>query len=478
MIARLLLLTALPSALLGGAAPRPAPRAPVAPATAPVTRVDLRLVRVAGGSGTLLVSNAIPLVPGALRGADRALVRVLVGGEEQAAYVEPLVSTHPDGSLRSVLVQFRAAVPVSGRTGVALELGARATVPRLARQPVLGRPAAAALPASADYLVRTLLVGPTLTVREAARLSPEIRRHDERFVTFANKHWERDGADWEQGNYYDRAYIYYAAWVRTGDPEYWRRGTAMAVDYRRNYLEKNDYNASAHWAMLDGVAAHYELTGDEASRTAVGRVADVLSAPYYLEGLGKTNAEMENRMQARVLHSFVVARALAAPTALSPAWAPRARDALTKILKTQAKDGAYRLTGPINQCGYNKPFMVGLLNQALIQYHDRFEPDPRILPAVRKSLDYMWARDWRPRERAFVYLDGPCGGSGVGVSPDLNNLLISGYAWYAQKSGNDVYRRRADAIFAGADGTYLDGSKQFNQQYSTAHNYIGYRAAR
>jgi hypothetical protein len=478
MIARLSLLAMLATG--AGATPvARVPRESAAPVRA--TRVDLRLVRVAGRSGTLLVSNGIPLAPGTLRSADRALVRVLVDGREQPAYVEPLRGTHPDGSVRSVLVQFRAAVPSGDRAAAVLDVGTRSAVPRLARSATLGKPAAVALPASADYLVSTLAVGPTLTVRDAARLTPAIRKHDESFSTFADRHWKQDGAGWEGGNYYDRAMIYYVAWARTANPEYWRRGTEMALDYRRNYLEKNNFAATPHWSMLDGVALHYELTGDEASRTAVGRVAQTFTAPYYMNNLQDTRAEMENRMQARVLLGFVIANSIAAPRGDARPWDALAREALTKILASQSPDGAYRFKrgANIGQCGYNKPFMVGILNDAMIRYHTRFEPDRRILPAVKKSLDYMWTKDWRPRERSFVYLDGPCEGSTVGVSPDLNNLLITGYAWYGKQSGDASYLRRADEIFAGAVATtWLDGSKQFNQQYTAAHNYIGYRASR
>jgi hypothetical protein len=482
MIARIVQSAALLLATLGRPAVAAAP-SNLAPPPAPAARairVELQLVRLAPGAGSVLVSSGIPLAPGALRVADVPLVRVLVDGAERAAYVEPLRGRHPDGSVQSVLVQFRA--PVAGPSAEAtLEIGTRAGVARLARAGGdLGRPAAVALPVSADYLVATLIVGETLTVREAARRSAVIRRHDETFARFADRHWARDGANWEKGNYYDRAAIYYAAWARTGKAEYWRRGTEMALDYRRNYLEASEYKASAHWAMLDGMVLHYLLTGDEASRTAVGRVADQMAVPYYMSNLQSTTAEMENRMQARVLLSFVLADAVDAPSREGHQWEALARQALPKILASQSPDGAYRFKYPgVNQCGHNKPFMAGLLNDALIRYHARVEADRRILPAVRKSLDYMWRNNWRARDRAFVYLDGPCGRDRVGVAPDLNNLLVTGYAWYARESGDDEYRRRADEIFAAAAaGSWLDGAKQFNQQYSATHNYIGYRAPR
>jgi hypothetical protein len=328
-----------------------------------------------------------------------------------------------------------------------------------------------------------MLVGPTRTVSEASRATPAIRKFDADFADAADRHWRENGPKWEE-NYYDRALVYYAAWVRTANPEYWRRGTLMAAAYRRDYLEANKYGATPHWAQLDGVALHYLLTGDEASRRAVGEVAQRFAFPYYMDNLQDPTAEMENRMQARVLTSFVLANGLDAPVSDTygthgRSWATLARAALTKILASQASDGAYRFTRANNQCGYNKPFMVGILNDALIRYYARFERDPRIPPAVRRSLDYMWAKNWLPRERAFVYIEGQCHGDGPGAVADLNNLMVNGFAWYAHQSGNAVYRERADRIFEGAVAAgSLAGSKQFNQQYTNAYNYLGYRATR
>jgi hypothetical protein len=331
--------------------------------------------------------------------------------------------------------------------------------------------------------VSTLLVGPTVTVRRAAGLTPAIRRWDEEFTRLADQHWEAEGAEWSTGNYYDRALIYYAQWVRSANPEYWRRANLMALDYRRRYLEANNYGSSAHWSMLDGVALHYLVSGDEASRVAVGRVGDTMAAAFYVNNLSNLAAEMDNRIQARVLLAFVLSNQLRAPSRDGHDWAVRARAALTKIVASQGGDGGYHFTHPNGeQCGHTQPFMVGLLNDALIRYDALFEADPRIQPTIRKSLDYLWANAWDPAGRSFVYLDGPCPAGARYTrkgSPDLNNLILTGYAWYAQQSGNDVYQRRADQIFEGAvGGSWLSGSKQFNQQYTSSYRYLGYRTLR
>ncbi len=300
-------------------------------------------------------------------------------------------------------------------------------------------------------------------------------RYEQDFRSFADSHWNQAGADWAAGNYYDRAKIYYVWWARTGNSIYRDRANAMAVNYRTNYVEANNYGVSAHWSQIEGLALHYLLTGDEASRTAVGRMADGFAYPYYMNNLQNTSAEMENRMQARVLISFVMANKINAPRGSYPTgtWPGFARDALNKILASQSPDGAYRFSG---QCGYNKPFMVGLLNDALIQYYRLFEADPRILPAVKKSLDYMWANDWDAGAQAFVYLGGPCGSDGRNPSPDLNNLISSGFGWVYRQTGDATYRTRGDAVFAsGVNGAWLYGSKQFNEEYTLSYKYPAYR---
>jgi hypothetical protein len=275
-------------------------------------------------------------------------------------------------------------------------------------------------------------------------------RYEQDFRTWSENHWAVDGAQWDKANYYDRAMIYYVWWARTGNPTYLERGHALVLNYRKNYLEANNYGSTPHWAMLDGLALHYLLTGDEASRTAIGRVADSFSYPYYMNNLQDPTAEMENRMQARVLMSFVLAGYIKAPSQLGNDWGVRAREALTKILASQAPDGAYRFTRTNNQCGYNKPFMVGILNDAMVRYYTLFDRDTRILPSVKRAVDYMWANDWVPSANAFVYLGGNCSSYGDRTpAADLNNLIATGFGFVYQQTGDATYRTRGDAVFAG-----------------------------
>jgi hypothetical protein len=432
--------------------------------------------RLTAGCGAVLVSSGIPLAPGALTEQRVSQLRLFVGGTEQQLFVEPMRSTHPDGSLRAVLVQF--TYPLTFGTPVAAQLiigqsRGKADVPRPSAPRTT--PAAIVLPTDPDYLVSTQLVGPTITVRSGSQLSDPFQKYEADFEKHANNHWNQTGATWTE-NYYDRALIYYAWWVRSANVEYWKRATAVALSYRTGYLEPKNYRIPAHWAQIEGLELHYLLTGDEKSRYAVGRIGDEFNTPYYMENLGKLDGVMENRIQARTLVALLTAWKLNAPSQKASAWATVLPQALDDILSSQDDRGAYRFIRQDNQCGHNKPFMVGLLNDALIKYYTEFRADPRIPVAVRKSVDYMWANDWDDTAQSFVYLDGPCAGNDVAPAPDLNNLIVNGFGWVYRRTGDRVYLDRAERIFAGAVAkAWLEGSKQFNQQYASSFRYLAYR---
>ena len=450
------------------------------PGTVPAGAILVRAVRLAAGCGLGLVSSGIPLAPGRLTTAQLGQLRLVIGGVEQALYVEALQAPRPDGSLRAVLVEFqyttKAGTPIEGY----LVLGQTRTTTDLARPTTdRGNPEAVVLPTDPAYLVTTGLGGQMVTTASTAASDPagSVAQYEANFRTYADQHWTANGPAWGE-DYYDRAMIYYAWWMRTGDVEYWRRATAMALAYRRDYLEVNGYNASAHWLQIEGVEQHYLLTGDEASRTAVGRVADIFNLPYYMDNLGDVNAAMDNRIQARTLLALLTAWKLNAPSQSGNVWSTRLSLALTRILAAQSADGAYRFTGMTNQCGYNKPFMVGLVNDAMIKYSQTYSADTRIPGAVQRAVDYMWAHDWNPTGRAFIYLDGPCPGYDEGqvLAPDLNNIIVTGFGWTYQQTGQSVYRTNAETIFAGGvSQAWLAGSKQFNENYTTSFHYLRYR---
>jgi hypothetical protein len=107
---------------------------------------------------------------------------------------------------------------------------------------------------------------------------------------------------------------------------------------------------------------------------------------------------------------------------------------------------------------------------ALSRYYDLFEPDPRIPPAIRRAADYLWTNDWLPTSNSFRYIERDCPSEGPAEpAPDLNNLIVNGFAWTYRMTGDATYKQRAQMIFNGAvTGAWISPTKQFNQVYSSS----------
>jgi uncharacterized protein YjdB len=369
------------------------------------------------------------------------------------------------------------------------------------------------------------LAGPIPSVSASKALGATYVTYEDDFVKYADYHWAAHGANWEQANYYDRAATYYVWWARTGNTTYLSRANAIALDYRTKYLEgiamPYTYNASTYWHMPLGLALHYLVTGDEKSRQAVGYSAEWLSSVGLVSGIGKkttmalvsnartqspigktlsdpiTVGTAENRWRGRVLQASVLAHAINAPQngpatgygkggpiAVVPGtWAEKAKVALDLVLGFQNADGSYR---DEQSGGAEKPFMDGLLNDALILYYQFVAPDPRIPSAVKRNLDYNWANTWlghTENSPTFAYYEwnytSPTNSSWAGSrtpAGDLNLMMVNAFGWVYAMTGDAAYRDRGNQVFkGGVDLGYVQGSKQFNQSYAGSWRFVGYR---
>ena len=328
------------------------------------------------------------------------------------------------------------------------------------------------------------LMGPYPSVSAVNAMGGVFARYESDWATEQEKQWASCGPKWDCINYYDRAEIYYVWWQRTGDTKYRDRAHQVALNFRQQYLEPNNYGLSHHWAMMDGIALHYLTTGDPASLKAIGMVADNFA---YLVSTGTYIASastMDNRIQAYALKSLLLAYKLNAPSVGTPQghpggnnWATVLRTALTKILATRDADGQWRGA----KCGTagraTHPFTVGLLYDGLVRYYDLFEKDARIPAAIKTSADVMWRDDWLAASNAFKYVGIDCPGEGgTNPAPDLNNLIVNGFGFIWRTTGDATYRSRADLMVAGAinsGATYY--TKQFNQIYTSSYRYLAWR---
>jgi hypothetical protein len=132
---------------------------------------------------------------------------------------------------------------------------------------------------------------------------------------------------------------------------------------------------------------------------------------------------------------------------------------------------------------YVYPFMVGLNAEALIDYYE-VSGDPEIPYLLKLAADKMYSNDvvgpatWdKTTESFFLNQDTGQNGSMVhGPAPDLNLMIAPLYGWVYRQTGDVKYRDIGDQIFAsGVKRAYLDGGKQFTQNFRWSFKYFEWR---
>jgi hypothetical protein len=335
------------------------------------------------------------------------------------------------------------------------------------------------------------LLGDTKTVGATASLGGPFAAYDRMFDKYFPMINAAKNAN-RLNNYYDRAVVYYARYARTGNAAFLRLAHEVVLQYRKGYLERNTYGLQPHNSQIRGLELHYRLTGDTMSRRAIAGVyAHSLSSYARKRHLANPKIDyMENRIQARVIQGALAAYRTGAsyrrPDGLDfPAsgWPAILRDALNQTLSTQQADGSYSWA---QICGGQLNYMVGMLNDVLIEYYRDFEQDPRIPVAIEKANEYLWTTQWMPGAKAFKYASvgcspNPFGANVGGPSPagDLNGLLVASFGWLYHTTRDPKWRARGDAIFAGLVeprwASAYRSTKQFNQAFSESYRYLGWR---
>lgn len=454
----------------------PTPEDPTPPLPPLEREVSLRLHRFVGAEASTVTSNAIPLPPGWAFPASLDSITLRVNGVEVPAHVAALYGKHPDGSLKSILVQ-ASITPAMVDDGAKLAIGTKRSKPRAALDSIpLPNTTGVLLPTDAEYLVSTQIVGNTVSRARSRFGPPQFDSYESLFDSNQERLWVAYGHQWGQ-NYYDRVQNWYAFWVRTGNPVFFERASRMAIDYRRGYLEFANYGAAEWWAYLEGLALHYWLSGDEKSRIAVYMTAASLHGSRGMERLEQaaTHGWMDNRVQSKVLGAKVLAILLEAPSAGSVVdWRAAARIDLGRILSTQAADGAYRFG---NICNESNNFMSAMLSSVLISYHSYVDADARIPTAIERNMDWMRRTQWRPADQVFNYYSGQCTDGGPSAAGDLNGFFMESLGWLATYTGDRLWIDFGDAVLKGVvEKTWMTPSKMFNQAYHLSWRYHWHRA--
>jgi hypothetical protein len=294
---------------------------------------------------------------------------------------------------------------------------------------------------------------------------PELSRWESNMTTYGAKHCKalRNGP--VDKTYYDAERVYYQINTYTGDPS-WKTCAGNAEKlYRDQYVFRHKGQVPGYWNFTQGLLLDFQRTSDAKSRDAIVLLSK--NAAFASDGtpLEWTVSADYSREVAFTIMSYLNAEAVGQPR----------RDRLAQLVDQAL--GHLDQWFVSNTASYMRPFMVGLTLQALIQVQETI-PDPRIPPAIVTALEGLWSRTWLAGNESFMYTDRQAsdGSGGTEPAPDLNLLIAPAYAWMYLQTGETQYRDRGDQIFAGGvKHSWLDGIKQFNQNYMWSFAYVSWR---
>jgi len=273
--------------------------------------------------------------------------------------------------------------------------------------------------------------------------------------------------------YYDAIRVYHEIATYTQDTMPWTKYIEAAKNvYRDRYVVKNQGAVPGFWNFTTGLRVDFDRGGDASSRSAVLLIAQ--KAAYAADGTPASYTANMNRMRevAYTIVSYLDAGALGDRQ--------RQRKAL---LVDQAYDHLNQFVseawaGTPTQAS---PFMAALTAHALIRDWQT-TMDRRLIPALTRLADYLWANAWVAGDESMLYqlnpLDVEEGGRSTQGTPDLNLLIAPLYAFLAKATGEVKYREQGDALFAGGvTRAFLGLNKQFNQNYWWSFDYVAWRSS-
>ena len=303
---------------------------------------------------------------------------------------------------------------------------------------------------------------PSLLVSQAAAVEPPLASLDQwkaNRLTYGHKHcttaelslWE--GFVW----YYDGERVYYQIADATSDPS-WNTCAQMQESLYRPWVLNSQGQIPSYAVFPHGLAMGYKRTGDPLSRQAVDLLhnAGYASVPDVSYSIGwQLSREVSYGLETHIINE-----------ALGGTRSPNFYD-LAELLFGHFDQWFVTKNTP-----YVQPFMVALAAEALINYWD-LTHDPRVPPMLQLAADQIWLQSWDATHQCFRYYNDD---GSISISQDLNLLIAPLYGWVFQQTGNASYRNMGDQIFnAGVQGAWLDGGKQFSQNYRWSAKYVDWR---
>jgi hypothetical protein len=279
--------------------------------------------------------------------------------------------------------------------------------------------------------------------------------------------------------YYDAERVYYQIADYTGDPSWTTCAQFAQAVYRDQYVFPNNGGVPGYWNFTTGLRMDYQRTGDAQSKNAAILLSQKGAYAPDATPLAWTATAERSREVAYTIVSYINAEALGEPKR------QRRIDLVNQAYGHMDEWFVdFSWPGPWQQSPQTtirlSPFMVGLTAHALIRDWEE-TGDARLLPALRRAADWMWANAWIPSAQAMWY-EFPSQGlqccQASAAAPDLNLLIAPLYAFLYRQTGETKYRDQGDQLFAGGiTGAYLNGGKQFDQNYWWSFDYVTWRLA-
>jgi hypothetical protein len=446
-----------------------------------------------------IVSLGVPFAPGAMR--DETKIALLDAGGGAVPRAAQVLARWPlDGSIRSVLLAFKATLAPAESALFKLKLGAPGVPAQHAANP--DGPFTATLPAG--FYADAAVTGPLVPVAADTRFT-RYEAQLEQGLAAMRPPYEAHGMDCEHTtnhrSYYDGPHAFFQRFARAPSPAFYRRARAEAALYRTKELRFVDGRAMAvqaceakdwtpqkklDWSTLrrmlaQGMLDDWLMTGDPAARESVVAMGEAFrrDLPALVGGRENTLRVTERNMAWTLM-------GLAAYYALDPR--ADVKQAMTSVVddavKWQARSGAFEhdIARPDpEECEKGprgaSPFMTSLLVDALMDYWT-LTKDPRVAEVVRRAAEW-YARDAITSDRlAFRYLWGcegdPNDDSGVA---DLNLLIVHVFGAAFSLTHDKRWLTFGDKMAdSGIAAMMTSNPKQWNQAARSFARYMGYRA--
>lgn len=477
----------------------PVTDAPPAPTSG---KIAVALVADKGAGTDATVSLGVPFPPGALSDAKNVALFDETG-KEIASSATVLAKWPADGSIRSVLVAFKATLAASATAARELRYGAARTVEASGLMANPDGPIAATLPA--DWLSSSRVSGVLLPVAANKKFAAyDTELEQELFKIAWSTFGSNCGSTTSHRTYYDSPHGMYQLYARVGDARHYRRAREEAVWYRANELRWYEGRAMAvqvcqpmgwtpstiiDWGVLrrmlgQGMLDDYLLTGDPAAKEAVLGLGEAYrrNLPALTSGKEVT-LEVTERNMAWPMMGLSAYYALDSRKEVADAL----KSVVDRTIAWQAKgtSGAFEhdiVRPDPSECSNGpkgaSPFMTSLLVDGLMDYQ-ALTGDARVADVVKKVASWYETKAITTDKKAFRYLWN-CASDPYDDSTyaDLNLLIghVFGAAYHLTKDKHWLDFGDAMAT-SGVAAIYVARPKQWNQGARAFGRYLGYRAA-